>query len=528
MVKCLIEFSEFPLFCKDILKELRSSKYFADVTLVGDDNIPVKAHKIVLCAHSSVLKESILSLDYDKLVLQCRGFKSQDIQSLLDFIYLGEVSSGYKDANVLFKLGKFLKIRHLGDECDLSLEDLDNKFQIEAIEVLGEEEDIVKEECIETETESKINEKVEYCADSSAKIVYKAKGHETTNQLEEKQEIYDTFCIDDQSSSKEKEQKERKINVKNFEMDFDTYLGKSKNTKKSETTIVRLYNSVMEGFSKVDPSKKWKPIDETTDEEELNTNLCKFFMCLVKPDGTPYNSSSKKSYLAAIKRYLIQTKNISLDRVGRFKELHEIVWSHRDESEVNTEEVSAIREDDINKCFSAGTMGQSNPRALLTLVLYNLMVDFGCTSAHEVHDLLNSDFIYGPLNQSREPEYIQLSDRVLNLRKRRTSNKSGRIELNSGVLLHGTSPVRNILLYQSRKTSKQLESDHPFLLNPARFNQKIVIRQDWFENLRLGINSIFPMFKKAFLEAGVDLSGRKITLTSAKKSRPNFSDTETN
>ena len=146
MVKCLIEFSDFPLFCKDVLKELRSSKYFSDVTLVGDDNIPVKAHKIVLCAHSSVLKESILSLDYDKLVLQCRGFKSQDIKSLLDFIYLGEVSSGYKDANVLFKLGKFLKIRHLGDECDLSLEDLDNKFQIEAIEVLGEEEDIVKEE----------------------------------------------------------------------------------------------------------------------------------------------------------------------------------------------------------------------------------------------------------------------------------------------------------------------------------------------------------------------------------------------
>ena len=75
MVKCLLEFSEFPLFCKDILRELRSSKYFADVTLVGDDNIPVKAHKIVLCAHSNVLKEAISSLDYEQMVLQCRGFK---------------------------------------------------------------------------------------------------------------------------------------------------------------------------------------------------------------------------------------------------------------------------------------------------------------------------------------------------------------------------------------------------------------------------------------------------------------------
>ena len=107
MVKCLIEFSEFHIFCKDILKDLRANNHFTDVTLVGDDNIPVKAHKIVLCAHSNVLKEAILSLGYDKIVLQCKGFKSQDMKSLLDFIYLGEVSSGYKDASILFKLGKF-------------------------------------------------------------------------------------------------------------------------------------------------------------------------------------------------------------------------------------------------------------------------------------------------------------------------------------------------------------------------------------------------------------------------------------
>ena len=499
------------------------------MTLIGDDNIPVKAHKIVLCAHSNVLKEAILSLDYDKLVLQCRGFKSQDIQSLLDFIYLGETSSEYKDANVLFKLGKFLQIRHLGEECELSLEELDKKFQIEAIEVLGEAEERVKEEFIETETEVEKNEKVGHSVSSSATIVFKAKGHDTTNQLNEKQRIYDTFCIDDQSFSKENDDKEKRINIKNFEIDCDKFLGKSKNTKRNEASIVRLYNSVMEGFSKVDPSKKWKPIDETTDEEELNTNLCKFFMCLVKPDGTPYNTSSTKSYLSAIKRYLIRTRNIYLDKVGRYKELYEIVYSRMDDSKVNTEEASgysALREEDIKKCFSAETMGQGNPRALLTLVMYNLMVDFGCNSGYEVHDLLNSDFIYGPLNQSREPEYIQLSDRVIKLRKRQTSNKSGRIELNSAILLHGTSPVRNILSYQARKTPKQIEPDQPFLLNVARLSPQI--GQEWYDNLRLGVNSIPTVFKIALLEAGVNLSGRKITLQSAKKSRTHFSETLTN
>ena len=86
MVKCLLEFSEFPFFCKDIIKDLRATEHFTDVTLIGDDNIPVKAHKIILCAHSNVLKEAILSLGYDKIVLKCKGFKSQDIKSLLDFI----------------------------------------------------------------------------------------------------------------------------------------------------------------------------------------------------------------------------------------------------------------------------------------------------------------------------------------------------------------------------------------------------------------------------------------------------------
>ena len=215
-----------------------------------------------------------------------------------------------------------------------------------------------------------------------------------------------------------------------------------------------------------------------------------------------------------------------MDKVGRYKELYEIVYSRMDGSEVKTEEASgysALSEEDIKKCFSAETMGQGNPRALLTLVMYNLMVDFGCNSGFEVHDLLNSDFIYGPLNQSREPEYIQLSDRVIKLRKRQTSNKSGRIELNSAILLHGTSPVRNILSYQARKTPKQIEPDQPFLLNVARLSPQI--GQDWYDNLRLGINSIPTVFKIALLEAGVDLSGRKITLQSARKSRTHFSET---
>ena len=524
MVKCLLEFSDFPIFCQDVIKDLRVSEHFADVTLIGDDDIPVKAHKIVLCAHSSVLKDAILSLGYERIVLQCKGFKSQDIRSLLDFIYLGVVSSEYKDANILFKLGKFLQIRHLGEECDLSLEELDKKFHIEAIEDLREEN--VKSECIEeTGKEAENAEKSLSIASTSAQIVFKA----TAQDIDEKQSDFDTFFLDTQSISDETEREERIINVKNFDLDCKKVFKdkkqskvKAKSTKYHEGSVVRMYNSVMESFAKVDPSKTWKPLDET-DEDELKTNLCKFFMCLVKPDGRPYGRDSKKTYFSALKRYLIETRNIYLERgAGRYQEVYDIVYNPWDDDDDEAIGGTPFREEDIEKCFSAGTIGHDNPKALLTLVMYFLMSNFDCNTRKEVYNLVNSDFIYGPLNNSKEPEYVQLSERVLKLRKDyKYNNRIGRIELDGGVPLLGNCPVRTLLFYQKMKTPKQLEPDQPFLLNPARnAQQQPTGGHNWFDNLRLGINSIGKVFKTALLEAGVDLTGQKITLSSAKKPKP--------
>ena len=513
MVKCLLEFSEFPLFCRDVLKELHYSKHFADVTLVGDDDVPVKAHKIILCAHSNVLEEAILSIKCDKIVLQCRGFKSHDITSLLDFMYLGETASEYRSASILFKLGKFLQIRHLGEECDLSLEELCKKFEIEAIEVIREQ--IVKDENIETGEEN-IDDVVETTNSTPAKIVYK------NNPLVKE---CDPLCNPDESLSWI-ENKGRHIDAKNFNIDREEFLEGSKrnkntNTKRNEATIVKLYNSVMDSFNKVEPTKEWKPLDET-EEDDLNTNLCKFFKCLVKPDGTSYNRGSLTTYFHSMKRYLLATRNIHLDKEGRFRDVFETVNApRRDYGEENGEgarmnSCSAFREEDIQTCFRVGTMGQGNPTALLTLVIYNLMVDFGCKTIIEVYGLLNRDLIYGPLNASSEPEYIQFSEHSLNKHKKEKGEK--RIYLDSG-LLHGNCPVRNILFYQKMKTPNQLEPEQPFLWNPVKTDKWEKMGTLWYENLRLGINSIGKVFKNALIQAGVDLSGQNITGLSAVKTR---------
>ena len=308
-----------------------------------------------------------------------------------------------------------------------------------------------------------------------------------------------------------------KLDEKNIDIDFKKdRRHRNKDTLRCEGTIVRLYNSVMQDFSRDDPSKNWKPLAETN-EGDLDTNLCKFFKYLVRPDGAfNYNSSTLKSYFSAMKRHLFETRNIQLIKGEWYKEIMETVSSRMDENEEEGSSSTPFREEDIRQCFMAGTMGLDNPKSLLTIVIYNLTVDFGCNSALEVHDLLNSDIIFGPLNESREPEYIQLSDRVLKWRKE--SNGLGRVVLNSAVL-YGSCPVKNILFFQNMKTPIQLEPDQPFLLNPVRNDQHLSKGKPWFDNLRLGRNSIVKVFKTAMLEAGVDLSGQKITFSSAKKSR---------
>ena len=517
MVKCLLEFSDFPSFCQDLVKELHASKYFADITLIGDDNIPLKAHKIVLGAHSSLLKQAVTSIGCDKIVLKCNGFKSHDIKSLLDFIYLGEVSSEYKDANILFKLGKFLQIRHLGEECDLGLEELSKEFQIEAIEVIREE--AAKGEHVKAEVENNGKE------ENVTTIVYKARDVDMKSTSSE----FENCVIADQSLFDVNVERKNKIDTDSEEYFDDKKQGKKIYADRTEATAIRLYNSVMKSFNKTDPSKEWKSLDETN-EDEMNTNLCKFFMCLVKPDGAPYNSSTLYLYHQRIKRYLLSTRNINLDKDGRYKDVYDTVKRQRDASECSGEEAgihssSALREEDIQTCFMAGTMGIGNPQALLTLVIFNLMTDFGCNTGQELHGLLNSDLIYGPLNESSEPEYIQLSDRALKYRrkirgcdKEKDDNK-GRVYLDTG--LHGTCPIKNILLYQKMKTPyPQLEPEHPFLLNPVRTDNPRK-NQKWFDNLRLGRNSLVRVFKVAFLEAGIDISSKKISLSSARKTRLN-------
>ena len=124
MVKYQLEFTEFPRFCQELIGNLHGSNDFSDIALMGDDNRQFKAHKLVLRAHSNVIRDVLSSTDVEKPLLYLKGFNSHDIQCLLDFMYLGETSCEPKNVNVFLKTGKFLQIRQLVEECEDDLETL--------------------------------------------------------------------------------------------------------------------------------------------------------------------------------------------------------------------------------------------------------------------------------------------------------------------------------------------------------------------------------------------------------------------
>ena len=74
---------------REMLHEMMKSNELTDVTLVCDDKRQFKAHKIVLSACSSVFKSIFNDLPQNCPVIYLKGIQHQEMESLLEFMYLG-------------------------------------------------------------------------------------------------------------------------------------------------------------------------------------------------------------------------------------------------------------------------------------------------------------------------------------------------------------------------------------------------------------------------------------------------------
>ena len=100
---------------RDMMEAMMINDNFADVTLVTDDRKKIKAHRNILSACSSVFKD-ILEIDpqNNHPLIYLKGIQYTEMESILQFIYLGEARF-YEGRMIEFlDAAKNLSIRELG------------------------------------------------------------------------------------------------------------------------------------------------------------------------------------------------------------------------------------------------------------------------------------------------------------------------------------------------------------------------------------------------------------------------------
>ena len=110
--KFSLKWNDFEKNISGALKELKDEDDLYDVTLAcGDEE--VSAHKVILSACSPFFKTVLRRHKHQHPLLYLHGFSFSDLQSLLSFMYLGEVSIAQDQLNSFLAIAEELQVKGL-------------------------------------------------------------------------------------------------------------------------------------------------------------------------------------------------------------------------------------------------------------------------------------------------------------------------------------------------------------------------------------------------------------------------------
>ena len=94
---------------------LRGTPDFTDVTLVCNDNTRIEAHRVILSSGSTLFSSLLKGTQNAHPLIFLRGVKSEDMATIVNFIYHGEVNIYKKDVNGFLSLAEDFKVKGLSD-----------------------------------------------------------------------------------------------------------------------------------------------------------------------------------------------------------------------------------------------------------------------------------------------------------------------------------------------------------------------------------------------------------------------------
>ena len=92
---------------------LRTDKSLQDVTLVGEDNHQVAAHKLILSACSDYFRNIFRNNIHSHPLLCLEGITSADLDNIMDYVYNGEVKIFQEDLDRFLAVAQRFKLQGL-------------------------------------------------------------------------------------------------------------------------------------------------------------------------------------------------------------------------------------------------------------------------------------------------------------------------------------------------------------------------------------------------------------------------------
>ena len=111
--KLCLQWNDFKENITSSFRELREDREFTDVTLACEDGQQIEAHKVVLASSSPFFMELLKKTKHPQPLVYMRGLRSEDLVSIMDFLYFGEANVLQENLDAFLALAEELKLKGL-------------------------------------------------------------------------------------------------------------------------------------------------------------------------------------------------------------------------------------------------------------------------------------------------------------------------------------------------------------------------------------------------------------------------------
>ena len=313
-------------------------------------------------------------------------------------------------------------------------------------------------------------------------------------------------------------QDQQNMSVNSSQEEIDSFIVEQKSTNTVRKTILDM--NILQRYMKTINMENVNI--ENLPPSELNHLLSKFFIHARKKDGEEYEPDTLSSYQRSIHRYLGDKKSkVNILKDEELEESRKVlvakrrVLVHKHGKGNKPQAAEALSEIEEDALFNSGEFGDSNPSALQKVMWWLLSLHFGFRARDESRKLRWGDVALQIDPNTGLEMLVWQKERGT---KTRTGKEHGHQRaFQPKVFATNTDrcPVKYYKIFKSHRPSEMNLPDSPFYLAVKQhMNPSDAV---WYMKAPLGKNEIGKFMASAAEKAGLNVSGKKITNHSVRK-----------